>query len=111
MRHAFDGYPAPINEFSFSLDAGVLSSELVWSYTTPVGSDALLLSSNILGDVQRLPNGNTLLTYSSGIDPEGSGYRGIFHEVTQAGVLVQSLTREQTVGYSHFRESLYGPPQ
>ncbi|HEY3496637.1 MAG TPA: hypothetical protein VGK73_18185, partial [Polyangiaceae bacterium] len=55
-----------------------------------------------LGDVQRLPNGNTLVTYSTD---------GSIHEITPAKELVQSLGDAAQLGYSTFRETLYGPPQ
>jgi hypothetical protein len=56
-------------------------------------------TSGVLGDVQRLPNGNTLVTFSTAsrideIEPEGS--------------LVQSISGPG--GYAEWRETLYGPP-
>jgi hypothetical protein len=53
-----------------------------------------------LGDVQRLPNGNTLVVYSD---------EGDMREVTPDGDIVQILTAPM-FGYASFRESLYGPP-
>jgi hypothetical protein len=58
------------------------------------------VASAVLGDTQRLPNGNTLVTYS---------VAGDIHEVTPTGQLVQKL-EGQTFGYAEFRKSLYGPP-
>jgi hypothetical protein len=54
----------------------------------------------VLGDVQRLPNGNTLITYSTS---------GIIEEVTSSGDLVQTISAN-SFGYTSFRETLYGPP-
>ena len=56
-------------------------------------------TSGVLGDVQRLPNGNTLVAFStaSRID-----------EIEPAGSLVQSISGPG--GYAEWRETLYGPP-
>jgi hypothetical protein len=55
-----------------------------------------------LGDVQRLPGGNTLVTYSN---------VGIVHEVDASGVLVMQYdVPDSALGYSLFRPTLYGPP-
>jgi hypothetical protein len=65
----------------------------VWSYSSEH-------FSGTLGDVQRLPNGNTLVTYSN---------QGLMHEVNSAGKLVQSI-QSDSLGYSTHRPTLYGPP-
>ena len=57
-------------------------------------------SSNVLGDIQRLPNGNYLVTFSTS---------GQIHEISPTGTLVAKFT-STAFGYSEFRESLYGPP-
>ena len=60
------------------------------------------VNSSVLGDVQRLPNGNTLVTYSTA---------GQIHEVSPTGTLVQRLqSSANSFGYAEFRKSLYGPP-
>jgi hypothetical protein len=56
-----------------------------------------------LGDVQRLPGGNTLITYSNGhliqeVDPQGN-------------VVLEINGGSSSFGYAEWRESLYGPPQ
>ena len=56
-------------------------------------------SSGVLGDVQRLPNGNTLITYSSS---------GVMLEVDASWGTVQTL--KGSFGYADWRETLYGPP-
>jgi hypothetical protein len=58
------------------------------------------VNSTVLGDTQRLPNGNTLVTFSTG---------GQIHEVSPSGTLVQRL-QTTSFGYAEFRKSMYGPP-
>jgi hypothetical protein len=57
-------------------------------------------SSNVLGDIQQLPNGNYLVTFSTS---------GQIHEISPTGTLVAKFTAT-SFGYSEFRESLYGQP-
>jgi hypothetical protein len=57
-------------------------------------------TSNVLGDIQRLPNGNYLVTFSTS---------GQIHEISPTGTLVAKFT-SSSFGYSEFRESLYGQP-
>jgi len=52
-----------------------------------------------LGDVERLPNGNALVTNSFG---------SLTEEVDRSGTVVQSFST--WLGYVDFRSSLYGPP-
>jgi hypothetical protein len=55
-----------------------------------------------LGDVQRLPGGNTLITY-------GNGYK--IQEVDSSGNVVLEITGgSSSFGYAEWRESLYGAP-
>jgi len=56
-------------------------------------------SSSTLGDVQRLPGGNTLVTYSSD---------GKIVELDSSWNEVQTISAR--VGYSNWRPTLYGPP-
>jgi hypothetical protein len=56
--------------------------------------------SSILGDVQRLPSGNFLVTNSDS---------GFVQEMTSEGGVV-AVIYPASSGYSEFRESLYGPP-
>jgi hypothetical protein len=58
-------------------------------------------SSFVLGDAQQLPNGNVLVTYSTGRQ---------VHEISASGQLVASYETPNQLGYSEFRDSLYGPP-
>jgi hypothetical protein len=57
-------------------------------------------TSMVLGDVQQLPNGNYLVTFSTS---------GQIHEISPSGALVAKFT-STAFGYSEFRESLYGQP-
>jgi len=81
-------------EYSLDESATTLTATERWSYTPAYAA------SFVLGDVQRLPNGNTLVIYS---------VAGIMQEVSPAGDLVQSLSAG-SFGYANFRETLYGPP-
>jgi len=56
-------------------------------------------TSNSLGDVQRLPNGNTLITVSNA---------GQIIQLDPSWATVQTL--KGTFGYAGWRETLYGPP-
>lgn len=81
-------------EYAVSRVGSGPTAPLVWSY-------APALNSVIFGDVQRLPNGNTLVTFSQA---------GLIHEVSPDEELVQAF-HATSYGYTHFRPSLYGPPQ
>lgn len=80
-----------------ALDLGERTAARVWSYDGG-------LTSAVLGDVRRLPNGNTLVAYSTS---------GVIHEVNAAGALVQTLTWPLggAFGYVEHRPTLYGPSQ
>jgi hypothetical protein len=77
----------------YALNEATWTATLVWDYPTS-------LRSPTLGDAQRLPNGNTLVTNSNG---------GLIEEVDPAGNVVQTFMAGG-MGYADFRESLYGPP-
>jgi len=78
------------------LDLDQMSATRLWTYEG--GS-----SSMTLGDVQRLANGNTLVTYSNA---------GLIHEINAERELVQTISWSLggAVGYVAHRPSLYGPP-
>ena len=57
-------------------------------------------TSNVLGDVQQLPNGNVVVTFSTA---------GVIQEIDSSRTLVQSFN-VGVAGYSEWRETLYGPP-
>jgi hypothetical protein len=73
-------------------ETGTLKAEKTGQYSPGT-------SSLVLGDVQRLPNGNTLVTFS--LDTS-------VHEIDPSGALVQQI--DGPGGYSEWRETLYGPP-
>lgn len=87
--------PSPVYEYSFSGEGGSSTAHLEWTYVAEA-------SSFVFGDVRRLPNGNTLVTYSTGSS---------IHEISPAGEIVRTLGGVGQFGYSDFRETLYGPPQ
>lgn len=86
------GGPSDVRQF-------LLNTSIPVSATSTEAFTSGSLSSNVLGDVQRLPNGNTLITYSTA---------GEILEVDPSWAPVQSLTG--TYGYADWRETLYGPP-
>jgi hypothetical protein len=53
------------------------------------------------GDVQRLSNGNTIITYSTS---------SLLQEVDKNDAVVLEVKGSGSFGYVEFRESLYGPP-
>lgn len=73
--------------FEFDLDSG----EEVWSYDSGEGTDNF-------GDVQRLPGGNTLVTYSNA---------GVIQEVTPDGNKVLEIVSNEYLGYATWFPSLY----
>jgi hypothetical protein len=78
------------------IDLGRMTATRVWSYlANPT------IQNNVLGDVQRLPNGNTIIAYSTA---------GIVHEVDANANLVQAWTWTTSLGYIEKRATLYGPP-
>jgi hypothetical protein len=56
-----------------------------------------------MGDLQRLPNGNTIIGYST---------KGAMREVSSDGTVLQELTwpSGSSFGYIEKRATLYGPP-
>ena len=78
------------------LDVTGKSATQVWSYKASPGID-----NQILGDVQRLPNGNTVVDYAT---------KGAIHEVDSKGTVLQTITTSNSFGYFQKRATLYGPP-
>jgi Arylsulfotransferase (ASST) len=72
------------------------STKSTWEYR------ASGVNSPVLSDVQRTPNGNTLVTYSTA---------GQIHEVSPTGALVARFqSSSNSFGYAEFRKSMYGAP-
>lgn len=69
-----------------------------WSYQASPG-----IANQVLGDVQKMPNGNVIVAYST---------RGELHEVSDSGTPLQRWRWPvgTTFGYIEKRPSLYGPP-
>lgn len=86
------GGSSPVIGYQLNADSSKTATE-VFRYAPNTNSP-------VLGDVQRLPNGNTLVTYSTA---------GIIHEVQGTNNLVQ-VFQTGTLGYATWRPSLYGPP-
>ncbi|HEY8925508.1 MAG TPA: aryl-sulfate sulfotransferase, partial [Polyangia bacterium] len=78
------------------LDLTAKTSKIVWMYKSNVQND-------IMGDVQRLPNGNTVVGFST---------QGVLDEVDANGKVLQELTwpAGASFGYIEKRATLYGPP-
>jgi hypothetical protein len=92
FNNSTGGAPSHVLELQLST-AGGFSATLVHDFSS--GN----LSSAVLGDVQRLPNGNTLITYSTA---------GEIVEVDPSWNTVQTISG--SYGYADWRETLYGPP-
>jgi hypothetical protein len=84
----------PGEAWHYTLDTAQMTAISSWHYK------ATGATSNVLGDVQRLPNGDNLVTFSTS---------GQIHEVDPTGKLVARFT-SGSYGYAEFRASLYGPP-
>ena len=78
------------------LDTSAKTATQVWSYKASPGID-----NQIMGDVQRLPNGNTMVDYAT---------KGAIHEVDSKGNVLQTITTNSSFGYIQKRATLYGPP-
>jgi len=91
-----DGSGSIAMEFTMDLSAKKLTR--AWQYKANPGID-----NNVMGDLQRLPNGNTVVGFSTS---------GILHEVDSKGTLLQSLEWQKLTqfGYIEKRATLYGPP-
>jgi hypothetical protein len=79
-----------------SIDRGAKQSTQQWSYKSNIQND-------VMGDLQRLPNGNTIIGYS---------IKGILQEVGADQTVLQEWTwpTGSTFGYIEKRASLYGVP-
>jgi hypothetical protein len=78
----------------FELDEAGMMATPVWDYSP--GDKA-----SVLGEVQRLPNGNTLVAYTE---------NGIVREVSPDKATVAEFKVGGQVGYVDYRPSLYGIP-
>jgi hypothetical protein len=80
------------------VDTSAKTAKKLWSYKASPG-----VQVDILGDLQRLPNGNTVVGYAT---------KGVLHEVDKNGTLLQEWTWPAggAFGYVEKRSSLYGAP-
>jgi hypothetical protein len=80
------------------LDVPGKTGRKVWSYKANPG-----IQNDVMGDVQRLPNGNTVIAYST---------KGVIQEVDADGNLLSdwSFPLGAQFGYIEKRATLYGPP-
>jgi hypothetical protein len=81
----------------YKLDPIAKKITRVWSFKSSIQND-------VMGDVQRLDNGNTILALST---------KGMVQEVSASGTLLQEWTFQgstSAIGYIEKRASLYGPP-
>ncbi len=78
------------------LDTTAKTAMQVWSYKASPKQDTM-----VLGDVQRLPNGNTMVDYAT---------KGVIQEVDSSGNLLQTISTQTNFGYIQKRATLYGPP-
>jgi hypothetical protein len=78
------------------LNTSGMSASVDWQYGSGI-------NNTVMGDVQRLPNGNTLVSYST---------QGVMHEVDANSTLVREISMglSDPFGYVTHRPSLYGPP-
>lgn len=80
--------------FKYTLvENGTFSADEVWAYSPGA-------TSNTLGDVQQLSNGNVMVVFSTA---------GVIHEIDPSNDLVQTLSGASG-GYIAWRPTLYGPP-
>jgi hypothetical protein len=77
------------------LDLTAMTATQIWSYQAPG------LDDTVLGDVQRLPNGNTMVDLST---------KGTIEEVDANDNLLQEIQTATNFGYMQKRATLYGPP-
>jgi len=89
---------APSKAVEVQMDTVALTAVPTWQYQANPS-----IANTIMGDVQRLDNGNTLITFST---------QSRVHEVSADGSLLQELrwSPGTDVGYATKRMSLYGPP-
>ena len=79
----------------FKLDVPGKKITKAWSYKSSIQND-------IMGDVQRMDNGNTIMAFST---------KGKLQEVDKNGTVLEEWTWPSvSFGYIEKRASLYGPP-
>ena len=82
-------------ELKLDLSAKTVSE--IWSYKAFGNS----YQTDVMGDVQRLWNGNLVVAF---------GGKGVIQEITADGTVLQELKTTTNFGYIQKRRTLYGPP-
>jgi hypothetical protein len=80
------------------LDVSAKKATKAWYYKANPS-----IQNDVMGDVQRLPNGNTIVAFST---------QGVLQEVDSSGTVLQELDWPigASFGYIEKRATLYGPP-
>jgi Arylsulfotransferase (ASST) len=78
------------------LDLTAKTATQTWMYKTNPA-----IANDVLGDAQRLPNGNTVVDFAT---------KATIQEVDKNGNLLQQITTAKNFGYIEKRATLYGPP-
>src|SRR5690606_17927872 len=90
------GQGSPSLAIEIALDLDNFTATREWEYSSG-------LSNNIMGDAQRLDNGNSLVTYSVlGVIQEVDPEKNVVQEISSSGA-------GAAFGYAEKRETLYGP--
>jgi Arylsulfotransferase (ASST) len=84
------------------LDLVGWTASQIWSYqgTNPSNGN-MTIADDVLGDAQRLPNGNTMVDFAT---------KGTIQEIDANGNLLQQIAMPTSFGYIQKRATLYGPP-
>ncbi len=77
------------------LDLGAMTATRTWAF------QGVGLADDVLGDAQRLPNGNTLVDFAT---------KGTIEEIDPSGNVLQQTKSSTNFGYIQKRATLYGPP-
>jgi Arylsulfotransferase (ASST) len=78
------------------LDLTAMTATQTWMYKANP-----MIANDVLGDAQRLPNGNTIIDFAT---------KGTIQEVDKDGNLLQQISTKTNFGYLEKRATLYGPP-
>ncbi|HEY0871517.1 MAG TPA: arylsulfotransferase family protein, partial [Acidothermaceae bacterium] len=80
------------------VDTGTKKATKAWTYKSSAG-----IQVDIMGDLQRLPNGNTVVGYST---------KGELQEIDASGTVLQDIKwpAGTSFGYIEKRQTLYGKP-
>jgi len=79
------------------LDLAAKTVSKIWSYKAMGNA----YQTDVMGDMQRLPNGNLVIAF---------GGKGIVQEITADGTVLQEMRTQTNFGYIQKRATLYGPP-